>query len=103
MAIDKINNVNAVDQTNKVNRTSKVSSTGSDSIEISNESKAILEQNRIDEALSKISDIRMGKVQDAKARLSTYMENGVIRKDVLDNMADAIIDDLFGVSVIDDI
>ncbi len=103
MAIDKINNVNAINQNGKVNKTSKVSSNGNDRIEISSESKAILEQKNIDEALALTPDIRMDKVELAKARLSTYMENGVIRKDVLDKMTNAIVDDLFGISIIDDI
>ncbi len=101
MAIDKINNVNPINQTSKVNRATPVSKTSADSIQISSEARDMLSQNRIDETLSKIPDIRMDKVQEAKERLSTYMDNGVIRKDVLEKMSEAMIDEMFFPSITD--
>ncbi len=94
MAIDKVNNVNAVNQINKVGKVHRTSSVGSDRIEISSEAKAVIEMQKMDEALKAIPDVRLDKVEAAKARLSTYMENGVIREDILDKMAANILDDL---------
>ncbi len=94
MAIDKVNNVNAVNQINKVNKVSKSLPVGNDRIEISSEAKEVLELQKMDEALKAIPDIRIDKVEAAKARLSTYMENGVIKEEILDKMAANILDDL---------
>lgn len=94
MAIDKVNNINQINQVNKVNKVNRTSPVGNDRIEISSEAKAVIELQKMDEALKAIPDVRMDKVEAAKARLSTYMENGIIKEDVLDKMAANILDDL---------
>ncbi len=94
MAIDKVNNVNAINQINRVNKVNKSLPVGNDRIEISSEAKTVIELQKMDEALKAIPDVRMDKVEAAKARLSTYMENGVIKEEILDKMAANILDDL---------
>lgn len=103
MAIEKINGVNGIQQTDKTGKVEKTSSVSSrDKIEFSSESKAIVEQKRIEEIVKNTSDIRLDKVEAAKIRLQSYMKDGVIREDVLEKMTSAIVDDFFGFENVED-
>ncbi|WP_157150995.1 flagellar biosynthesis anti-sigma factor FlgM [Brachyspira sp. SAP_772] len=92
MTIDKIGGTQNIQFNSKVKYSDKTSQLGSDRLEISNESKIALQNKRLVELVKQSPDIREEKVAEAKKRLEMYMKDGALRKEVLNSLANSIID-----------
>ena len=76
MTIDKIGGTQNIQFNSKVKYSDKPSQLGSDRIDIVKQSP----------------DIREEKVAEAKKRLEMYMKDGALRKEVLNSLANSILD-----------
>ena len=94
MTIDKIGGTSNIQQKSNVKYNDKVSKTGSDRIEISNESRLALQNERLINIVKKAPDVREEKIAEAKQRLELYMKDGALREEVLNSLANSIIDSM---------
>lgn len=94
MTIDKIGGAANIQQKSNVRHNEKVSNTGYDRISISKESEMALQNEKLISIIKDTSDIREEKVAEAKKRLELYMQDGAIREEILNSLADSIIDSM---------
>ncbi|MEI0603671.1 flagellar biosynthesis anti-sigma factor FlgM [Brachyspira alvinipulli] len=94
MTIDKIGGTSNIQQKSNVKYNDKVSKTGSDRIEISNESRLALQNERLINIVKEAPDVREEKIAEAKQRLELYMKDGALREEVLNSLANSIIDSM---------
>lgn len=94
MTIDKISSASNIHQKSSVRYNEKVSTIGSDRIEISNESKLALQNNKLINLIKNGEDIREEKVAEAKKRLELYLKDGALREEVITSLANSIIDSM---------
>ena len=92
MTIDKIGGTQNIQFNSKVKYSDGPSQLGSDKIEISNESKIALQNKKLIDIVKQSPEIREEKVAEAKKRLEMYMKDGALRKEVLNSLANSIID-----------
>ena len=94
MTIDKIGGAANIQQKSNVRQNEKVSNIGSDRIDISKESKLVLQNEKLISIIKDAPDIREEKVAEAKKRLELYMQDGALREEVLNSLASSIIDSM---------
>ena len=94
MTIDKIGGTSNIQQKSNVKYNDKVSKTGSDRIEISNESRLALQNERLINIVKEAPDVREEKIAEAKQRLELYMKDGALREEVLNSLANSIIESM---------
>ena len=92
MTIDKIGGTQNIQFNSKVKYSDGPSQLGSDKIEISNESKIALQNKKLIDIVKQSPEIREEKVAEAKKRLEMYMKDGALRKEVVNSLANSIID-----------
>ena len=93
MTIDKIGGASNIQPKSNVRHNEKVSNIG-DRIDISNESKIALQNEKLISIIKDTPDIREEKVAEAKKRLELYMQEGALREEVLNSLANSIIDSM---------
>ena len=91
MTIDKIGGVPNIQPKSNIRQNEKVSNI-SDTIDISKESKVALQNEKLISIIKNAPDIREEKVAEAKKRLELYMQDGALREEVLNSLANSIID-----------
>lgn len=94
MTIDKIGGTSNIQKSSSIKYNEKVAKLGSDRIDISNESKIALQNEKLISIIKNSSDIREDKVAEAKKRLELYMKDGALREEVLNSLASSIIDSM---------
>ena len=94
MTIDKIGSTSNINQTSNIKNNNKISKLGSDRVEISDESRIALQNEKLVNIIKESSDIRQDKVADAKKRLELYMKDGALREEVINSIANSIIDSM---------
>ncbi len=94
MTIDKIGGVSNIQQKSSVRHNEKISNPGYDSIDISKESEIALQNEKLISIIKNTPDIREEKVAEAKKRLELYMQEGALREEVLNSLANSIIDSM---------
>lgn len=94
MTIDKIGGVSNIQQKSSVRHNEKISNPGYDSIDISKESEIALQNKKLISIIKNTPDIREEKVAEAKKRLELYMQEGALREEVLNSLANSIIDSM---------
>lgn len=92
MTIDKIGGAANIQQKSNVRHNEKVSNIGSDRLDISKESEIALQNEKLISIIKNAPDIREDKVAEAKKRLELYMQDGALREEVLNSLANSIID-----------
>ena len=94
MTIDKIGSTSNINQKSNIKNNNKISKLGSDRVEISDESRIALQNEKLVNIIKESSDIRQDKVADAKKRLELYMKDGALREEVINSIANSIIDSI---------
>lgn len=95
--INKIGHINNISPSSNVKKMAKVSETQkSDSVSISAAGKAEAEKLHLISVIKDSPDIRMDKVEAAKARLAEYTKDGGMDDAVASGIYDRIIDGLLG-------
>lgn len=94
MTIDKIGSTSNINQKSNIKNNNKISKLGSDRVEISDESRIALQNEKLVNIIKESSDIRQDKVADAKKRLELYMKDGALREEVINSIANSIIDSM---------
>ncbi len=94
MTIDKIGGTSNIQPKSNIRYNDKASKVGSDRIEISNESMTALQNEKLISIIKNAPDIREDKVAEAKQRLELYMKDGALREEVLNSLANSIIDSI---------
>lgn len=94
MTIDKIGGAANIQQKSNVRYNEKVSNIGYDRLDISKESEIALQNEKLISIIKDTPDIREEKVAEAKKRLELYMQDGAIREEILNSLADSIIDSM---------
>ena len=94
MTIDKIGGAANIQQKSNVRHNEKVSNIGYDRIDISKESEIALQNEKLISIIKDTPDIREEKVAEAKKRLELYMQEGALREEVLNSLANSIIDSM---------
>ena len=94
MTIDKIGGTSNIQPKSNIRYTDKASKVGSDRIEISAESMTALQNEKLISIIKNAPDIREDKVAEAKQRLELYMKDGALREEVLNSLANSIIDSI---------
>lgn len=94
MTIHKIDGASNIQQKSNIRQSEKVSNIGSDRIDISKESKIALQNEKLISIIKNMPDIREEKVAEAKKRLELYMQDGALREEVLNSLANSIIDSM---------
>ena len=94
MTIDKIGGAANIQQKSNVRHNEKVSNIGYDRLDISKESEIALQNEKLISIIKDTPDIREEKVAEAKKRLELYMQDGAIREEILNSLADSIIDSM---------
>lgn len=94
MTIDKIGGVANIQQKSNVRHNEKVSNSGYDRLDISKESEIALQNEKLLSIVKNTPDIREEKVVEAKKRLELYMQEGALREEVLNSLANYIIDSM---------
>lgn len=94
MTIDKIGGTSNIQQKSNIKYNEKVSKMGSDRIEISNESRIALQNEKLVNIIKEAPDVREEKIAEAKKRLELYMQDGALREEVLNSLANSIIDSM---------
>lgn len=94
MTIDKIGGVSNIQQKSDVRHGEKISNAGYDRIDISKESEIALQNEKLLSIVKNMPDIREEKVAEAKKRLELYMQEGALREEVLNSLANSIIDSM---------
>ena len=94
MTIDKIGSTSNIKQKSNIKNNNKISKLGSDRVEISDESRIALQNEKLVNIIKESSDIRQDKVADAKKRLELYMKDGALREEVINSIANSIIDSM---------
>ena len=92
MTIDKIGGTQNIQFNSKVKYSDKPSQLGSDRIDISNESKIALQNKKLVDLVKQSPDIEEEKIAEARKRLEMYMKDGALRKEVVNSLANSIID-----------
>ena len=77
-----------------VRHNEKVSNIGYDRIDISKESEIALQNEKLLSIVRNAPDVREEKVAEAKKRLEMYMQEGALREEVLNSLANSIIDSM---------
>ena len=94
MTIDKIGGTSNIQQKSNVRHNEKVSNLGYDRIDISKASEIALQNEKLISIIKDTPDIREEKVAEAKKRLELYIQDGAVREEVLNSLADSIIDSM---------
>lgn len=95
--INKIGYTNNIQPTSKTKKTEKTESVQkSDVVELSPEAKAKLEKSQLLNVIKEAPDVRMDKVEQAKANLEKYMSADSMDDTVANDIYDKIIDTLLG-------
>ena len=94
MTMDKIGGAANIQQKSNVMHNEKVSNIGYDRIDISKESEIALQNEKLLSIVRNAPDVREEKVAEAKKRLEMYMQEGALREEVLNSLANSIIDSM---------
>ena len=94
MTIDKIGGAANIQQKSNVRHNEKVSNIGYDRVDISKASEIALQNEKLISIIKDTPDIREEKVAEAKKRLELYMQEGALREEVLNSLANSIIDSM---------
>lgn len=94
MTIDKIGGAANIQQKSNVRHNEKVSNIGYDRVDISKASEIALQNEKLISIIKDTPDIREEKVAEAKKRLEMYMQEGALREEVLNSLANSIIDSI---------
>lgn len=94
MTIDKIGGAANIQQKSNVRHNEKVSNVGYDRVDISKASEIALQNEKLISIIKDTPDVREEKVAEAKKRLEMYMQEGALREEVLNSLANSIIDSM---------
>lgn len=94
MTIDKIGGAANIQQKSNVRHNEKVSNIGYDRVDISKASEIALQNEKLISIIKDTPDVREEKVAEAKKRLEMYMQEGALREEVLNSLANSIIDSM---------
>lgn len=94
MTIDKIGGAANIQQKSNVRHNEKVSNRGYDRVDISKASEIALQNEKLISIIKDTPDVREEKVAEAKKRLELYMQEGALREEVLNSLANSIIDSM---------
>lgn len=94
MTIDKIGGAANIQQKSNVKHNEKVSNIGYDRVDISKASEIALQNEKLISIIKDTPDVREEKVAEAKKRLEMYMQEGALREEVLNSLANSIIDSM---------
>lgn len=94
MTIDKIGGAANIQQKSNVRHNEKVSNIGYDRVDISKASEIALQNEKLISIIKDTPDVREEKVAEAKKRLELYMQEGALREEVLNSLANSIIDSI---------
>ncbi|WP_432632664.1 flagellar biosynthesis anti-sigma factor FlgM [Brachyspira sp.] len=94
MTIDKIGGAANIQQKSNVRHNEKVSNIGYDRVDISKASEIALQNEKLISIIKDTPDVREEKVAEAKKRLELYMQEGALREEVLNSLANSIIDSM---------
>ena len=94
--IGKIGPANNIQPSNKPNHVSKTTAPKADRVDISSDAQKRAEHTRQMEIIRSAPDIRQDKVEQAKANLERYMQDGEITDETANGLYDRIIGSLLG-------
>lgn len=95
MTIDKIGATNNIQKTKEIKQIDTSKTVQTDRVDISAEAKEKAHVERFMKIVADSPEIREDKVIQARERLQSYMENGTVKKEILDKLANAMTASIF--------